>query len=320
MNLNQGLSFLLLLQLIGCTDVTHNQQKLYKLIYESEVVEIAPLSCSLIAEATNHDPDLKLNIELKNKSPFDIIINRVSLENSGGIQAKPKESISGNVINTKTKSSVQLSFTPINNYELYALTGNYGLFLQNYYVIIDLKIDNQIKSLRLEIQMLEDQYQLYIKNTENSFIAYKFKKDDFFIRNQEEYLKKIVDGSTFVNITDNELAVAGLNFRTQSYWEHDTLYTNLFLVNHAEFSLAIDTSEFDIDHKSTLDKKRIVNIEKISGDIAEPTILRKGERCIITLKKLKRNVNDNLVMSILNTFSLTNGKSLFAQNLELIRY
>jgi hypothetical protein len=125
----------------------------------------------------------------------------------------------------------------------------------------------------------------------------------------------------FVHITEQELALSGLNFRIRCFHRKDSLHTEIFVVNHSDMTIRIETSKMDVIVDGL--RSEMFDIElsntKVTGSKGEADILRKGDRTIIKMQKYVRDTPKSLVLVLADSFFLSTGKPLFNDNLELIR-
>jgi hypothetical protein len=121
-------------------------------------------------------------------------------------------------------------------------------------------------------------------------------------------------------VTEQELAVSGLNFRIKCFHMKDSLFTEIFVVNHSDLVVKLDTSKIDmiIDDLSMESADAAVVVEKVTGSKEAVDILAKGDRIIIKMRRKVVDHPDELLLSFSNSFFLTTGKPLFKEDLRMI--
>lgn len=160
------------------------------------------------------------------------------------------------------------------------------------------------------------------ENHTNSVVAYFFDPSANYLQQQKKYLtnQHLAENTPFIHLNEQEVAIAGLNFRLEAYEKKDTLFAELHIVNHALFPIKINPRKFDIirSGSSALPVTESVRLAKISGSQREPEMLRRGDRAVLTIKKVQSSLTGNQIEILLkNTFILPNGHSLFYKNLNL---
>src|ERR1700754_1733157 len=87
----------------------------------------------------------------------------------------------------------------------------------------------------------KNDYLDYSEKFKKSITAYSFNTKNGFNEKQKEYLKtlKLDNQVPFVYLSEQEIAISGMNFRFKGYYQQDTLHAEIFVVNHAEFPVKV---------------------------------------------------------------------------------
>ncbi len=285
--------------------------------------------------------DLSAKWELSGDVPHGNLTERLKLTNSGskpfnvqeiliataeGLRSVPE---SGNVsflLNAGSDSSLSLKFHPLNDLKLYQVTGMLGDIKSVYKLLVSYKTaeNDNIKTISLNSQAEKGAYQHFTHQYRQPLTGYLFNTKTGFNKQQSKYLEtlKQIIKTSFVYISDQEIAVSGLNFRLKSYLMHDTLHADLFVVNHAEFAVKIMPGVFDIvsAEKSDSSAGKTVRLERLSGMQHDSTMMEKGDRIVIHFKKyLKlKTAEEPLTMRLHKSFILTGRKDLFDEDVQLL--
>jgi hypothetical protein len=202
-----------------------------------------------------------------------------------------------------------------------------GFIKPAYNMLISYKTsgNDSLKTLTLKSQVQKDAYQNFARKYKKDITGYSFNTNTDFNANQQKYLKTIKQaGQTpFVYLSEQEIAIAGLNFRLKSYSAHDTLHAELFIVNHAEFAVKIVPDAFDItaSEKPNQGGGKTIHLERLSGMQHDSAMMEKGDRILIHFKKyLKPGTtgNENMVLHLTKAFMLTGRKNLFNEDVQLL--
>jgi hypothetical protein len=180
-----------------------------------------------------------------------------------------------------------------------------------------------VRVVNLVSSMPEEMFSLYRKFYDTPIQIYYFNTANGFGEKQRQLLKTntVMKTPSFVHITEQEVAVSGLNFRVKCFYRKDSVHTEIFAVNHSDMTIRMDTSKIDVivDGTQGEDSSTQFKIEKVTGSKDEVDILRKGDRVIITMRKYVRDDPERLWLAVAESFFLSTGNPLFNDNLELIR-
>ncbi len=307
-----------------CT--SHNEKKISGdniLIFAPAVIESEILTGAVQSECNLEKQQLYLNIKLKNSSATDIIIENINIETPEGYQAKIiGNDIKPSLLNAGAGTMMTLQFKPVNDFELYMLTGESGKFKQLYNLSMSYT-NNENKSpglLKIQLTVSEKDFAAYKKNYKQKVTGYKFDTHNNFAEEQKNYLQPLLKTLPFVYSSSQEIAIAGLNFRLQSYRRDDSIHAQLFIVNHADFAVKINPAALDIftGNSSGNDTQGKIEFKKVTGLQEETDMLRKGDRAMIKFTKYLKDTNaKGLSISLKNVFLLQGGNSLFYENPKL---
>ncbi|MCO4293516.1 hypothetical protein NF867_11635 [Solitalea sp. MAHUQ-68] len=308
--------------LSDCTSFNKKNTSVGKLHFDPVQIQSKLLDGTAHLEGDLKQQKLLLEIKLENNGNTDVDVEDLDLETMEGYQAKLiGPDIKQFTLRPATDTLIILQFKPINDIELYMQTGESGKFKPIYNLSL-VCVGNENDPIKAHFNVLEQDFAEYEKNYRQAVVIYKFNTDAYFTEKQKEYLRQHTHTSPFVHLSNQEIAVSGLNFRLQSFQRNDTLYAQVFIVNHAEFPIKVNSNNFDIvdENSSIIDKNRTIQFKKIAGQQEEATILRKGDRGLINLSKyLKGTDRKRLRISFKNTFFISNDKSLFYENPELVK-
>lgn len=313
--------------IFGC--IPHTEKELLakgKIGFEAVTIQSEIINCNAQLEGNSKLQELSLHIELRNHSTDEVNIEDINIETAEGYQANLiDQDFKTFSVTAGTKSSMVLRFKPVNDYGLYMVTGDQGKLRPLYHLTIAYKNDgNKTPSfLKSQFKVVEEDYIGYERDYSPKVIGYKLSAKNNSSEEQINYLQAVLKlkSSVFAHFSDQEIAVAGLNFRLQSYQKNDSLYARFFMVNHADFPIKINPEAFDIfDNNFGPEKIRKIGFRKISGLKDEANILRKGDRAILDLSKYSKGIEkDKLKLILRNVFLLDNDIPLFYSDMVLIK-
>jgi len=270
---------------------------------------------------------LELKLTLKNLATEKITVTEVSLQNQHGLKSLPESIDNGTWSIAKSEdTTLLLTFNPVNDKLLFQATGLPGLLDSAYHLSVFYSVDGKegTRVVNLIARMPPEDFLSYRKGYEEPVQIYYLNTANGFAEKQRQFLK--TNGSTntspFVNITQQEIAVSGLNFRVKCFHLRDSLHAELFIVNHSDMTIRIDTSKLDMiinNIKGGYSPAELRN-EKVTGSTDEADILRKGDRTVIRMRKHVAAYPEQLVFTMGNVFFLSDNRPLFNGDLELVRY
>ncbi len=277
-------------------------------------------------DAFTQAQELLLKINLENVATKDFGVMAISIETDEGYQAQPLvPGFSPFDLKAGADTSIMLRFKPINDFKLYMAAGESGKFKPMYYLFVACKGGEEagnpvlIKEL---FKVKESDFAIYENRYRELAVAYRFNPQDNFEKELRSYLHSFFKTPLFVYVSEQEIAVAGLNFRLQSYIRGDSFHAKLNIVNHADFPVLVNPGRFDAGDIDTSagNKSRQTVFKKLQGVQEETTILRKGDRATLDLIKYVGKLNGRIpVLTLKEVFILPEGKSLFNKDISLAK-
>lgn len=269
---------------------------------------------------------LKLNLVLNNLLNKKLHIKEIYISTEDQIKSVlPINNQNIYSLAANQDTSFSLVFYPVNDKILYQNTDLRGILKSSYTISIVYTIegDKRTRILDLFAAVQDADYQEYKKSQQFRLQAFHINTATQFTTRLTKYLnkQKLTKNPVFVHLSDQEIAVSGLNFRLKSFQKNDSLYATISIINHSGFSIKIDTNKLDFKSWETVNKnhKQIV-LEKVTGSKDDYEIIRKGDRMIVSLKKHQKDrVESAFSLALKNSFLLPNGKSLFLDDLELVQ-
>jgi hypothetical protein len=315
-----------------CYSCTTNNNKKIKnnaneLTYSTVDTSAGPLSATLNLTGNIGQKELTAQIKLTNSKDAPLDIEEIVIATTEGLRSIPITGFSPFSLMKGKDSTLLLKFSPLNDLKLYRVTDMQGSFKPGYTVSVSYRVpgnDNLI-SLALQSQTDKNEYLAYNKKYKKPITGYSFNTKTGFNEQQKKYLEtlKQVSQPPFVYLSEQEIAISGLNFRLKSYFEQDTLHAELFIVNHADFPVKIIPNAFDIveDARPLSGETGTIIVEKLSGSQQDLTMMEKGDRVLIHFKKylqIKVPGKENLTVLLHKSFMLTGKKNLFNEDVQLL--
>lgn len=325
------LSLLLLLLtatiLSGCTNNKKQQNNANEIVYQTGNINSGPLQIESDLKGNIEQQDLSLQIKLSNTESKDFQIQEIAVNAPNGSNSLPITAFAPFLLKQGKDTTLTLKFSPFNDYKLYQITGMHGGFKPVYNIAISYNSSSSksMSTLSVKSAAEKDQYLTYSKKNIMPVIGYSFNTGNGFNEKQKRYLEtlKQVPQPPFVFLSDQEIAVCGLNFRLKNYYLKDTLHAELFIVNHANFQVKIipDSLDLTISGKSLPGETKTVAIEKVSGTHQNLAMMEKGDRVLIHFKKhmkINNKGNETLQFHINKAFILKGNKVLFSEDIQLV--
>jgi len=297
----------------------------HELVYTTNNAAEGPLSAKLYLTGDIMRSDLSAQITLKNSGSDVVGIQEIVFSTTDGVRSLPANGGMPFLLKPGTDSTITLKFHPLGDLNLYRATGLQGSLKPVYQASVTYKIagNDNVLTLALRSQASKDQYADYIQRYKK-VTGYSFNTKAGFNEKQKKYLEtlKQITQPPFVYLSEQEIAVSGLNFRFKGYYLQDTLHVEMSIVNHSEFPMKILPEALDVINDSTADGGiKLVNLQKVSGSTQTPAMMEKGDRVLIHFKKhMKINSPEKakLTMHLRNAFMLTGRKPLFNDDVQLI--
>lgn len=313
--------------LFSCTNNKKQQNNANEIVYQTDNINSGTLQAESDLRGNIEQQDLSLQIKLSNIESKAIEIQEIAVNTPKGSNSLPTTAFAPFLLKQGKDTTLTLKFTPFNDYKLYQVTGMHGGFKPVYNIAISYKLTGStgISTLSLKSGAEKDQYLAYSKKNITPVIGYSFNTMNGFNERQKKYLEtlKQVPHPPFVFLSDQEIAICGLNFRLKNYYLKDTLHAELFIVNHADFQVKIIPDALDItnDGKLLPGETKTVTVEKVSGTQQNLAMMEKGDRVLIHLKKHMK-VNDHgdekLHFHINKAFILKGDNALFSEDVQLL--
>ncbi|HWZ15039.1 MAG TPA: hypothetical protein VNW95_07345 [Mucilaginibacter sp.] len=321
-----SLIILAALILYGCKQDKKTTANANELAYATNDTTSGVLSAKLDLVANGTRNSLTAAIKLNNTDAKPVEIEEILISTTDGIRSLPETGSSSMNLRPGTDTAFSLQFHPLSDLKLYQVTGMPGFIKPAYNLLISYKTTgiDSLKTLTLKSQTQPGTYQNFARKYKKNITGYSFNTRTDFNENQEKYLKTIKQaGQTpFVYLSEQEIAVSGLNFRLKSYAARDTLHAELFVVNHADFAVKIIPDAFDITSSKTgASGSRSIHLERLSGMQHDSTMMEKGDRVLIHFKKYLNPgapEKENLVLHLTKAFMLTGRKNLFNEDVQLL--
>ncbi|MFI5138302.1 MAG: hypothetical protein ACHQIM_10795 [Sphingobacteriales bacterium] len=325
-------SFLVILAAVllqSCGPVNKkNKSDANELSYRSADTAAGALSVALGLTGNIGRKELAVQIKLSNAESPALDIQEIIIATDEGLRSIPVAGFDHVLLSQGKDTTLSLKFNPLNNLKEYQVTGMTGIFKPGYVVSVLYKAPGKdsLTSLSLRLQSAKDDYMAYSRKYKKPLTGYSFYTRTDFNERQRKYLTLILKQAQhppFVYLSEQEIAISGLNFRLKSYYLQDTLHGELFIVNHGDFPVKIIRDALDITagSKSLPGEARVISIEKISGAQQNPDMMEKGDRVLIHFKKYLKIENpgkETLMLNLHNAFMLSGKKALFEQDVQLL--
>lgn len=320
------ISLVLLSLLFACKNHSETQRIKGDLNYTPVKMESERISAGFYLTADIKMQELLASIELSNPGSSVLTISEIEIATGEGLRTLPKTGSTGSIVlKPGENKSLLLKFQPLNELRTYQLTGRNGHFKSLYNLLVNYKTeDNKSAVISMTTTLLPAEYKVYLDQHQITATSYSFNTKSGFTRKQLTYLNSIqqVKQPPFVYVSDQEIALSGINFRLRSYQERDTLNAEIFIVNHSGFSVKINLGNLDIKYPGespAVDLKEAVTIEKISGSKQDLYTIEKGDRVLIRLKKPFKTTAEKVILSFNKAFEFNDHLPLFENNIELIK-
>ncbi|BAU53588.1 hypothetical protein [Mucilaginibacter gotjawali] len=296
-----------------------------ELIYNTADTTAGDLSVSLNLTGKIKAAQLAAQIRLSNSGSAPIDFQEMEIATPGGIRSGPVAGFEPFSLPPGKDTTLYVRFKPVNNLKLYQVTGMSGNFKASYKVSVSYKTgSDNLVSMALNSTTEKTEFNTYSKEAKNAVTGYSFDTKTGFNEREKKYLETIMPAvkSPFVYLSEQEIAVSGLNFKLKTYNEPDTVHAEFFIVNHADFPVKVITDSLNVmlNNETDNEEKAIVKIEKISGAQNDINMMEKGDRVLIHFKKFIKTPAagvDPLILHLRGAFILSGRKDLFNEDLRL---
>ena len=298
-----------------------------ELAYHTDNITSGPLNVETDLTGGIKQQELSARIKLSNTRSKDLEVQAIAVSSTDGSNSQPTFVSTPFLLKQGSDTTLALKFNPFNNYKLYQVTGMHGNFKSAY----DLKITHNVPGSDLLFITTQksvadkDQYLAYLKRYTKQVTGYSFNTTNGFVEKQREYLKTLpqLPQPPFLFLSDQEITISGLNFRFKNYHQQDTLHADLFIINHSDFLVKINSDAFDInaEGQSSFKQAKTVSVEKVSGTRQNLSMIEKGDRVLIHFKKyMKINApsTKHLQLQITRAFLIKGDKPLFKDDIDLL--
>ena len=295
------------------------------LIYEIEPAQTKSLSVRAQLKGIPNPQKLELELQLSNLAEEELQVKEIIISTPEGLHSTPVNfNQKALTLSADRDTSLSYTFQPVNDPVLYKNTEMPGILKPRYTlsIVYILKGKKDARAIDLKAKLPNGKYQQYEEEYQIPVTAYRFNTTSQFSKIQQQYLEGLnLPGTTpFVHLSDQEIAVSGLNFRLQSYQKRDSLYAKILLVNHSDFPLKIDTTQLGFVYDGSKGSQNNVILNKVTGSKEEYDILKKGDRMLISFRRFSKDQNHpKITISLKNSFILPTGKSLFYDDLEIVK-
>lgn len=269
---------------------------------------------------------MELNLNLHNLDAATVTIKEITFKNATGLTSSIEtSSIQNPAIASGKHTVIAATFDHIHDKKLFYETGLPGLVDSTYAISVLYEIQGKenLRALNLVSTLPGERFLAYQKVHATPIHTYLLSGEKSFVEKQKTFLvtNEVSPNSTFVHVTDQEIAVAGLNFKIKCFYKTDSLYTELFAVNHSELELAIDTASLVIlvDGRLLQRVHGSLTLDKVTGLRQATAVLAKGDRTSIKMRYKVDRVPKEVSVAIANSLILRNGTHLFHNDLLLRR-
>ncbi len=319
------LLLILLIVLFSCNSHHLSKTNNGDLNYSQTTAQSSNLSAELNLSANIKGQELLAVLQITNTGSKPISIQQIEISTPDGLRSLPENgNIDSLILDAGKDTVLSVKFTAMNDLKMFRLTGRSGYFKPAYNILISYKESgsNPVSSMSLKAQMPAADYKAYLSKYKASLTSFSFNTKTDFTTKQKRYLEtlKQVDQPPFVFVSEQEIAVSGLNFRLKSFCEHDTLNAELFIVNHASFPVKINKDAINFTYPGEpADSLKSVQVEKISGPQQNMDLLEKGDRVLIHFKKYFKDPGKQIQLSFNKAFILNGLVPLFTDDIELVK-
>jgi hypothetical protein len=316
---------LLLTFIFGCNGDQRLRKNRGDLNYSAIAEQSDFLSANVYLTANVKSQELLVELKLNNPGSKPISIQEITVNAEGGLRSFPEGgSIKPIILEAGKDTFTTVKFKPVNDLKVYMITGKQGCFKPGYKISVFYKVQGNEKmfTMDLEPQMSENDYKAYIGKYKTPFIGYSFNTGTSFAQIQREYLETLkLSSQPFTYVSQQELALTGLNLWMKGFCERDSINAELIIVNHEDYAVKIipDSLDFVVKGDTVIDRSKTVVLEKISGSKRDKTIMEKGDKVLIHFKKYYKNTNKKISLSLKHAFVLSGSKPLFNDDIELIK-
>lgn len=268
---------------------------------------------------------MDLTLEFKNLADGRITIDDVSFANKNGLTTSAERIGIGQLtLPAGTDTAVRATFRHVNDKKLFSDTGLPGMIDSIYTVTVFYTIAGKegTRVMDLQSSMASKKYMAYREMHDAPVQVYTLKTSSGFEEKQKIFMVSTMKSPIppFVHMTEQEVAMSGLNLKLKCFHMKDSLYTEIFAVNHSEMTTVIDTAEIEmiVDGLAARTSDTSVSLEKVTGSRDAPNILAKGDRIILKMRLKIEERPRKVVLPISKWMMLEGGRKLFSDDLEFM--
>jgi len=283
------------------------------------------MSADLYLSGNVKKQELLAELTLSNTGSKPIIITEITVHAEGGLTTFPAAgNIKPVVLPAGRDTLIVTRFNPVNDIEVYQLTGRQGHFKQQYKVSVLYKLQGgeKIFPVDLAAKLPPDDYQAYVKKNATPFTGYSFNTGTSFGETEADYLETLKLGvPAFAFVAHHEIALTGLNIWMTSYCENDSLYAELLVVNRDTYTVKIipDALDFACKGDTSPNHSKNIVLEKKLGSQPNKAIMEKDDKVLIHFKKPFKSADKPVIISLKNAFIIHGTKPLFNKDIDLVK-
>jgi hypothetical protein len=320
-------AFLVLLVTVayGCSTGQESKRSKGDLNYTPVTQKSEFLSANLGLSAIIKSQELLAELKFANTGPNPITITEITAHTEGGLTSFPATgNIKPVILLAGRDTLLAIKFKPVNDVKVYELTGRQGRFKPGYKVSVRYKLQGEERMLSTDLntQLPPDDYKAYIDKNASPFVGYSFNIGTNFAETESDYLGKLkLKDPAFAFVARHEIALTGLNIWMTSCCEKDTLYAELLLVNHDDYTIKIIPDSLDFTYKDgpSPDHSKNIVLEKKSGSRQNKELMEKDDKVLIHFKKPFKSSDKPVIISLKHAFMVNGAKTLFNNDMELVK-
>jgi hypothetical protein len=308
-----------ILLLLACSKKNDSSPDI--LNYKTKEIHSKYLKTGIDFKGNVSEHTILANITLTNIYSLPVHIYNIELKTDEGLWATSPQDAERYEILPNKDTVLSFSFTPVNNAELFKTTGLRGKLLQHYTMVINFEVDGEKYQLNVENTADKEEYYSKVEVKKDTFYVFTIHNDSQFVNSQKDYEKSMSDlkkESDFVYVSENEIAVSGLNLKFHSYIAKDTLYAEIGAINHSKFDVLLDTNNLGITN--SCDSKKILSVRKQVGLEVDDELLklRTSDRMRVRYKHYcTKLMSNDLKLRLKDLFKTKNNQSLFFGDIKL---
>lgn len=222
---------------------------------------------------------LVLQFVINNKLSDTVFLSssKFELENTEGIRSHViPHDIGNEFAEPKSRAAIKLRFAPVNNLQLYHLTGRHGVTDSSYTLRFTLPFGSNIITKDISFKLLDYNEFKQQKDRESDLMIYNFSNPEILkeqlvktfasfeksknVKNAQEYDRDNYNNKLQnIKVSDSEILLEGLVIKMQIFRIDGTLHIRSKIINHGAFDLRLNTSKMLIykEGRKTFDPIKI---------------------------------------------------------------